>query len=192
MRTFFCIELNDEMKSKLSQIITTFMGKSEARVNWVDKENLHITMKFLGDVLKSDVKVLKQKSEKVIATISPFMMTLNRIGVFPNFKRMRVIWVGATDEPEEIHVLNQALEEELEEIGFEPEGRKYIPHITLGRVKERNQSKVEPLVEAVESYKIEEPIKTKAEGLTLMESKLTPKGPIYTPVFRHGFKEPKN
>ncbi len=187
MRTFFCIELLDEVTSRLKDIIASFANNTEAKVNWVDEENLHITMKFLGDIDQNKVETIKEKSKKAVGSVTPFPMTLDKVGVFPNLRRLRVIWVGSNEEPEEIHKLNQNLEEELEKIGFEPEGRKYIPHITLGRVKERNQSKVKPLANQVESYKIKEPIQAEAEGLTLMESKLTPEGPIYTPVFKHSF-----
>lgn len=188
MRTFFCIELSDEVTSKLSQIIDSFAHYTEARVNWVNARNLHITMKFLGDIDPEKVEKIKEKSKKVVGSLSPFKMTLDKVGVFPNLRNLRVIWVGASQEPEEIHKLNGNLEEELEKIGFEPETRKYIPHITLGRVKEKDQSKLKPLADQVESYKIEEPISAEAEGLTLMESKLTPEGPIYTPVFKHDFE----
>lgn len=188
MRTFFCIELSDEVTSKLAKIIASFRNNTEAKVNWVDKENLHITMKFLGNIDPGKTETIKEKSKKAADSVSPFKMTLDKIGVFPNLRRLRVIWVGSREEPGEVHKLNRNLEGELKKIGFDPEGRKYIPHITLGRVKERDQSKVKPLADQVESYRIEETIPAEADGLTLMESKLTPEGPIYTPVFKHSFE----
>ena len=183
MRAFFCIELEDEIKEELDGITRPLKRGSEARVSWVRQENLHITLKFLGEVAPELVEELQLAAEVACEEPGPFALELDRWGVFPNPERPRVIWVGSSSPPPEILRLYRRLEQELEPLGFPPEGKPYTPHVTLGRVKERNSAKLGRLKERLEKI---EPFRfvAQARGLTLMESRLGPSGAIYTPIFR--------
>lgn len=185
MRAFFCIELEDEIKERLDGITQSLKRRDGARVSWVKRENLHITLKFLGEVVPERVEELRLAAEVAHEGIGPFELELNLLGAFPSLERPRVIWVGSSSPPPEILRLYERLERELEPLGFPPEGKPYTPHVTLGRVKEKDRVKVGRLRERLEGI---EPFQIVAEarGLTLMESRLDPRGAIYTPIFRLG------
>jgi len=186
MRTFFCIELEGGAKEKLVGMTQMLKRGIEARVSWVRPENLHVTLKFLGEVAPQQVEELQLAAEVASEGIGPFELELDLLGAFPNPERPRVIWAGSSSPPPEILRLYEGLERELESCGFPPEGRPYTPHVTLGRVKERNRAKLGRLGERLGRV---EPFRfvTQARGLTLMESRLDPRGAIYTPIFREEF-----
>lgn len=186
MRTFFCIELEDDLKEKLDKVAQVLKQGTAAKVNWVKRENLHVTLKFLGEVNPESLEELRQAAEAASDSISPFKLILDRVGAFPSPARPRVIWIGSRVEPEEAHRLYDRLEENLNSLGFEPEGKRYIPHVTLGRVKERDRGRLKELATAIGNIDQFE-FTAEASGITLMESKLTPRGPIYEPLFKITF-----
>lgn len=189
MRTFFCIELDDEVKEGLEGIIQSLKRDElwrATRVSWVKRENLHITLKFLGEIAPERVEELRLAAEVVSEGLEPFSLELDLLGAFPHPERPRVIWAGSSSPPPEILQLYRELERELAPLGFPPEGKPYTPHVTLGRVKERNRAIIGRLGEQMRKI---EPFHFTAEatGLTLMESRLDPGGAIYTPIFREEF-----
>jgi 2'-5' RNA ligase len=186
MRAFFCIELEDEIKEQLDGITQSLKRRNEARVSWVKRENLHVTIKFLGEIAPERVEELRLAAEVASEGIGPFELELDLLGAFPHPERPRVIWAGSSSPPEELLRLHEQLERELAPLGFPPEGKPYTPHITLGRVKERNRAKIGRLGERMGKV---EPFHfvAKASGLTLMESRLSPSGATYTPIFRQEF-----
>lgn len=183
MRAFFCIELEESTKDGLEGVIQALRRDKlwrAARASWVKRENLHVTMKFLGEIAPERVEELRLAAELACEGLRPFLLELNMLGAFPNPERPRVIWVGCSAPPQEIISLYQRLERELDPLGFPPEGKGYTPHVTLGRVKDVVRTggtlgKVEPFR-----------FVTEARGLTLMESRLDPGGAIYTPIFQLG------
>jgi 2'-5' RNA ligase len=186
MRTFFCIELEDEIKEKLDGIASGLKRGTEARVNWVRRENLHVTLRFLGEVAPEQIEELQLAAEVASESIGSFELELDLLGAFPNRERPRVIWAGSSSPPPEILQLYEQLERGLHPLGFPSEGKPYTPHITLGRVKERNRAKLGRLAERLGDV---EPFHFVAEAaaLTLMESRLRPSGAIYTPIFIQEF-----
>lgn len=185
MRTFFCIELEEALKVQLDAITQSLRRKTQAKVGWVRKENLHITLKFLGEINTTSVEDLKKAAEAALDGLTCFELTLDKLGVFPDLRKPRVIWIGSTQVPEAALELHAALEERLTRLGFAPEDHKYTPHITLGRVKEISKSEAEQLAQQMQTIAFS--YTAKAEGITLMESRLTPSGSIYTPLFRLKF-----
>ncbi len=188
MRAFFCIELEDELKGKLDAITQALKRRCAARVSWVRQENLHITLKFLGEIAPEQVGPLRAAAEQVVDGLEPFEILLDRLGAFPELARPRVIWVGSSSPPPQIQKLHEALERELEGLGFPREGKPYTPHVTLGRVKERPGAGA-AVAELAERLRAVEPFQfsARASGLTLMESQLAPQGSIYRPIFRLEF-----
>ena len=186
MRTFFCLELEERAKEGLARVAEELRRRSPARVTWVSRENLHITLRFLGEINPELIPELRAAAELAVDGLGRFKVRLDRLGAFPEPSRARVIWAGSTAPPQELLRLYHALEEQLEALSFPPEGKPYTPHVTLGRVKERDRAKVAALageLGKIASFSFE----TEAQGLTLMESTLTPSGAIYKPVFRVEF-----
>lgn len=189
MRTFFCIELEDGVKEGLEEIVQSLRRDEKwhaTRVSWVRRENLHVTLRFLGEVAPAQIEELQLAAEVAGEGLSPLSLELDLLGAFPNRERPRVIWAGSSSPPPEILQLYEQLERELHPLGFPPEGKPYTPHVTLARVKERDRAKIRWLGERLERI---EPFRlvAQARGLTLMESRLTPGGAIYTPIFRLEF-----
>ncbi len=190
MRAFFCVELEAELREQLDRI-TQRLRRLPVRANWVRAENLHITLKFLGEVDEELIPKLKEVAQSALKTSQldgEIAWTLDRLGAFPSVERPRVVWVGSSKEPEALATLAAQLEQALEPLGFAPEGRGFVAHITLGRVKERAPSPgTAELARALKAHP-EFRYEARVRALTLMKSELTPQGSIYTPVFQLPFR----
>lgn len=184
MRAFFCLDLDRETKTHLADQVRP-LKRLPVNVKWVPPENMHITMVFLGDVddgLVPDLEVAARQALDETGLDGPIDVTLDRLGAFPHVHKPRVVWAGCTSDPEPVEHLAKSLESALEPLGFEPEDRPFTTHVTLGRVKERGRSQgLRELTEAIENH---DPFHydLRISQLTLMQSQLGPKGPMYDPV----------
>jgi 2'-5' RNA ligase len=142
---------------------------------------LHLTVKFLGEVPDSDVGAVAEAVARGAGAAEPFTMTISGNGCFPPRGAVRIVWAG-TQEPSGVLLQGvEAINGELERAGYPRERRRFSPHITIGRVREdRSGGKIRAAVDAFAFQEIEQPV----SSVTLMQSVLTPKGPIYTPVSR--------
>jgi len=187
MRLFFCLELEQTLKQQIYKDFS-HLRRSAVKVGWVKPDNLHVTLKFLGEIEPSqigDLKVITQRVIEESGVTTPIRTALNTAGFFPNPNKPRVVWIGPADQPIEIVTLAENLSEHLEKIGFNREQKPFITHVTLGRVKEQGKA-VEELVQLMKRTPAFE-YTTTFEYLTLMESELTPHGSIYRPVFQIPF-----
>ncbi len=173
-RGFIAIDINATPQ------ITAFekeIVQTGADVTLVEPENIHITVKFLGDTDERDIDTIIKSIEESASEIKPFPVTLKGTGVFPNRDYMKVIWIGITDGGI-IKTIAQAIDEKLEPLGFKKENRGFAPHLTIGRVKTaRNKNQ---LLSVIGQYNTVEFTLQHIESVVLKKSELTPKGPIYT------------
>lgn len=181
------MELESHVQQELDQLIQ-MLRRVSVKASWVKRENLHVTMKFLGEIHDALVPHLETASREAVRASSisqAIEWELDRVGTFPSLERPRVVWVGSSKEPEALHKLALLLGEKLEAMGFAPERDRFVAHITLSRVKEEG-SATQALARALQSLK---PFSypARVDGLTLMESHLTPQGSIYRPIFRLPF-----
>ncbi|MEW6615623.1 MAG: RNA 2',3'-cyclic phosphodiesterase [Thermodesulfobacteriota bacterium] len=177
IRSFLAIELPKEIISRLSEI-QNILKSSEPHVKWVRPESIHLTLKFFGNIEEKTVDDISQVLKKVTAKISAFVINVKDIGVFPNMSRPRVIWVGVESSGRTLDVLHKETEDSLKKIGFEPEGREFSAHLTLGRIKSlKNKTK---LAEQIEKLKGCEAGSFRVENLFLFKSDLRPTGAVYT------------
>ncbi len=195
IRSFIAVKLNSEIKSKLASIQDE-LKKCEGDVKWVKADNIHITLKFLGYVLQSQLKdIFKATDESITAEgstaskaalfhrgsrngIRPFTLSFSGLGAFPKPKNPRVIWVGVKEGKEEIVRISQNLEEILSRCGFEKEERPFHPHLTLGRVKSPKNR--DSLIKAIESEKGYSAGLMEVEEVVVMQSLLKPEGAEYS------------
>lgn len=177
LRCFLAIELPATILNRIGEVQKD-LKSSRADVRWVSPENIHLTLKFFGTIETSQIESIIKSIEEPIRTTSPIWIAVQGIGAFPGLKNPRVIWVGLNDERKELVPFQNRLERELEKVGFQPEGRPFHPHLTLGRMRS-NRGKDE-LVKGMERYQEEEFGKFQVEGVVLFQSELTPTGPIYT------------
>lgn len=151
--------------------------KTDADVKLVEPENIHITIKFLGDTDERHIDAIEQCMKESVRGITPFPVTLKGTGVFPNTKYVKVLWVGISDAGS-IAPIAQAIDTALVPLGFKKEQRGFSPHLTVGRVKSaRNKDR---LLRVVQQYTTEEFMVQEINTLVLKKSELTPKGPIYS------------
>ncbi|CAN2047398.1 RNA 2',3'-cyclic phosphodiesterase [Candidatus Magnetomoraceae bacterium gMMP-1] len=172
---------------KLSEKVIKSIGKIQRglkdyhwKLRWVNAENIHLTMKFLGDIELTDIRVIDLAIQKSVNEIKPFSMQIKGIGIFPGINKPRVIWTGLSGDSEQLHKLQQNLEEELESLGFPKEKRHFRAHLTLGRVKAR--IKKESLIEAVNKFSNFKTDFFQFDRLILFKSKLKKTGALYTPL----------
>jgi len=151
--------------------------KTEADLKLVETENIHITLKFLGDTDEEKIDEIDEIMKNSVKDLKPFNIKLKGSGVFPNKNYLKVIWIGL----EEIEILGEIakkIDKQLENIGFEPEKRGFSAHLTIARVKSpRNKEK---LLQIIEKYQDVEFATIDVTSVKLKKSDLTPKGPIYT------------
>ena len=181
MRTFLALQLSQETKKRLAQV-TAQLGVTGADVKWVEEDNFHITLFFLGETDPETCETIIGKMPMMAAGVEPFAINLDGMGAFPNLKKPRVIWVGVKEGGREIVKVYRRVLGVMEPLGFVEE-KKFSPHVTIGRVRSRaggrtRQSSLQELVGAMEKVKGlgEDYIR----GISLMESHLTSKGAIYS------------
>lgn len=173
MRSFVAVDVRNPL---LEQALGE-LGSLGAGVKVVASENLHLTLKFLGEVDPGRVDEIYGAMEEALRTCAPFQGGLRGLGAFPGLGRMRVVWVGLSEGRERILEMRVRLEEALAKLGFRPEGRPFDPHLTIGRVKSPKGK--EELRAFVTAHQATDFGTFAVERVELKESTLTPKGPIY-------------
>jgi len=134
MRTFVAIDLSEEIKKNLILLLNQLDTGSRS-VKWVKRQAMHVTLKFLGEISEIKADEVKSALERTASIHHSFPLTVKGTGTFPQGKKSpRVIWTGIS-ENDSLSNLQSSIEDELEQLGFPKEKRKFIPHLTLGRVK---------------------------------------------------------
>lgn len=175
MRCFLGTKIDEDLVPEVRDIKEKFK-RTGGDIKFVEDENLHFTVKFLGDIGKDEIKEVDAVKE-VVENFDPFEIGLVGTGVFPSLDYMKVIWIGVEDGKGEFTDLLQQIEDRLSEKGFEREKNEIVPHATIGRVKSgKNKKQVSSMVERLKGEKIGEMV---VDKVTLFESELTPEGPIY-------------
>lgn len=178
MRAFIAIELSEEIRSSLAQI-ESHLKYSGADVKWVEKDNIHMTLKFLGEITEEKCGKIKSILDEIGKSIKPFEISIKDIGAFPKIDYPRVIWVGLDKGATESKELAEKIDDELSKIGFEKESRPFTAHLTIGRV--RSSKNKEALKQKLTTYDLQLTAKGQSiNSVILFQSTLTPKGSIYT------------
>lgn len=172
MRLFIAFDLPKNIVEKLVGLQKQ-IGNELAQIKFVEPENMHLTLKFLGEVEESKVNDIINKLKTV--KFKPFLTSIAEIGVFPNEKFIRVVWIGLKPfDP--INDLHERIDSALSGI-FKKDDR-FQAHITLGRVKfVKDRERLLSVLKAIKMNDITEPFRI--EKFMLKKSTLTPKGPIY-------------
>ena len=179
MRAFIAIELPQEIKDALAHIQEQ-LKISGADVTWVQPQNIHLTLKFLGEIDDKKLEEIISILENATQNKNPFSTRLSSLGAFPKINFPRVIWVGIDKGDAETKQIAKVLEEKIAKIGIPPETRPFSSHITIGRVRSSlNREKlVKNLNDLADSFG-KENLEFLVTKTTLFKSTLTPKGPIY-------------
>jgi len=181
IRAFIAIELTGQAHGELA-FLQSELRKSGADVKWVEPSNIHLTLRFLGDLEPEKAEELKKILSGVAAGSKPFELTIKDVGAFPDLASPRVIWAGVGLGAAESARIAEAIETKLQALGIPKEERRFHPHLTLGRVRSRKNC--EKLCGMIEAIKFEAGSKIRVDHLTLFRSQLTPQGSVYTPLFK--------
>lgn len=179
MRVFIAIELPEEIKGFLSRIQLK-LKSAQADVSWVKPHNIHLTLKFLGEIDEKTLNNVIAIIEDTAKDKSVFHIRLSCLGAFPRMSSPRVIWVGIDKGDEQVKTIAKELEEKLSNLGFSPEDRTFSSHFTLGRTKTaKNREILANGLAKLQNKFNEESLEFLANKITLFKSTLTPGGPIY-------------
>jgi len=181
VRSFIAVELPSEIRAELASLEERLKARRHPFVKWVDSESIHLTLKFLGNIALATVPQIIDAITKIAQPISPFRLQMGGLGVFPNWQRPQVVWVGIGGEVGKLAILQRDMEAALSPLGFPPESRSFKAHLTLGRLRERTSPKdKQKFGEWVTSIKFETALSFEVNALSLMKSQLTPSGAIYS------------
>lgn len=178
VRLFFALPLAEELRDRACELQRELAAVG-TRVKWVERPNLHMTLKFIGEVPTERVEAYCEKAGQVVAGAKRCDITVRGVGCFQSRGAPRTIWLGTEGETPELAELAAALDEALAQAGLgERERRPFVAHFTLGRV--RGRQRAGELLAAIEKLADAVVGQMPVESFVLMRSELTPSGPIYT------------
>ena len=183
VRCFIAIGLPDEVKAGLEHLLAQLKSGRQTSIKWVDPYSIHLTLKFLGGVDVDRIAPITAAIEEATQGIAPFSLKVEGLGAFPNLRRVQVVWVGVSGEVDKLVHLQQRLESNLAGLGFAPEKRRFSPHLTLARVRDRVAlDEREGLGELIAGTKFKPVHSFPVAAVSLMKSQLTSEGAIYSRI----------
>lgn len=187
MRLFVALVPPSSIRERLARTRDA-LRQVGADVKWVETDNIHLTLKFLGAVEPARLNSIQDALARATMTHPMFEVRYIGCGVFPNRRRPRVVWVGMTGDLTRLAALQGDVETALEPVGFGREGRPFKAHVTLGRVRSESQSR--RLLERLDALRAEDQGSMWVEAISLMESQLSPRGPTYRRIMDFPLQAP--
>ena len=184
LRLFSALELPTPITENLAALSDRLREQMPRQsVRWVQPRNIHLTLKFYGEVKPEKVAALQESLTQAVLGRAPLTLALNGLGLFPNAVRPRVVWVGLSGQLEALGALQTAVEQGAAGLGFPPEARAFAPHLTLGRVTENLRPPDWPRLGAALRALTFAPQTFTVEQVALIRSELKPAGSVYTRLF---------
>jgi 2'-5' RNA ligase len=180
IRTFIAVEISPEVRARAGQLMAR-LGESGAKVKWVEPHNLHLTLKFLGDVDARDLPAVCGVVAEAVRDVPAFEIEFLGAGAFPAAVRPRTLWLGVGRGSEGLIEVHERLERQLAGLGFRREGRRFQPHLTIGRVRSEATGELGGRIAALGSF---------AGGVSCVDevvvfsSELAREGPTYERMFQ--------
>ncbi len=179
MRCFIAIPLPEYIHKQLAQIQSQ-LKETGADVKWVNSGNIHLTLKFLGEVEEAKSKTISEELKKISCKHTNFKTCAGELGTFPTLSNPRVIWIGINKNEDKIIKLQKGIEEVFQSLDFEKETRPFHPHLTLGRV--RDKKNIQSLIQKIKSSLSLQDNCFAADKIVLLKSALKPQGAEYTTI----------
>jgi 2'-5' RNA ligase len=186
-RLFFAIDLDEPSRAAIADLVERLdrqlEGKGAGRrglIKWVERENLHMTVRFLGTTPEERFQQLRVAMSRHLAS-QPFALRFDRVGMFPERGAPRVVWLAASVGAAEAARTRDELDERLKGIDVPPEPRPFLPHLTLGRFREMGRASDARAIREVDVVGLEA---VRVDHVTLYESHLSSRGPRYVPLLR--------
>jgi 2'-5' RNA ligase len=190
IRAFIAIDLSPEILQRLEQVSVQLKTRLEGvPVRWVLVDNIHLTLKFLGDVSLANVEMLKKILKTEVNEHHAFEISVGGLGAFPSPHRPRVVWVGL-EAPTELMAVQNGVESAMARLGYAREERPFSAHLTLGRVSRNAMGRDERLIgDAIEAIKLGFLGVARVNEVHLYKSDLHPNGAVYTRLSTASLKE---
>lgn len=184
LRLFVALEPPAPVRDALTAAQAAMQRRTRSRLRWTKPDALHLTLRFLGEVDAASVDAVSGAVERAARGRKPFALRLARVEAFPNGPSPRVVWAGVEGRLDALEALRQAVEAELEEAGFARERRRFVPHVTLARVRGGvRPDEAAGLRSALPGAPLTAPDFT-VERAVLIHSTLTPQGSVYRTIAR--------
>ena len=175
LRLFIALPLEAEVERALGRVVEDLRHQG-GRISWVAPENIHLTIKFLGETEESMLPDIKNQLDSFVKSYRPVLSSVAHLGAFPNLQRPRVIWAGIEQEHETLVQMADEMDLRMNKLGWEPEGKKFRAHFTLGRV--RAPKGLDALTDYIRQYQFTA-VPFTFDRVVLFKSTLTPQGAIY-------------
>lgn len=180
LRTFIAIAIPPEIKQAISSQTASLQKESGRAVRWVDTKNIHLTLKFLGEISSANLELLTQALRAECTQTAPLTVSVENLGCFPNPRRPRILWIGVVIPPE-LTRLQRQVEAIAARLGYPPEDKPFSPHLTIGRVREQaTAEEILALRNLLERTTVARLGTFTVHEVHLYKSDLKPEGPIYT------------
>lgn len=155
----------------------------EKRINWVKPHNIHLTLKFIGDTPNEDIPKIIDAVDEMLKNHKSFIMDFNRTGIFGSRYAPRVLWLGFNDTPQELYDLEDDTLSTFDKLGYLRDRQNFVPHITLGRIKELCEKQYfQKIVSGIEQKSY---IKQEVNEIILFQSMLRPEGAVYREIKKY-------
>lgn len=175
MRSFISVNLAQDIKENISETMESLKGR-QWDVRWIPSGNLHITLKFLGEIRESSLQAIRNKLLQVSSRQTRFSIGLCGAGVFPDGRHPRIVWLGMPDS-DRLKKLQEEIDVSMASLGFERERRLFSPHLTIGRIKTLTGTDL--LMSRIETLKNKDFGNIEVSNFSLMKSELKPAGAQY-------------
>lgn len=181
LRTFIAVHLTKAIRDKLVAAQEE-LARATTAAKWVEPENLHVTLVFLGEVDEREIPDVCRLASDAVAEQAPFTLSVEQLGAFPNPRRPRTIWAGIAAGAQELVAIHDDLELQFADLGYRREERRYTPHITLGRMK--TEGPADRLAAAIVRHAAWKAGAMAVTEICIMSSELQRDGPLYTVLGR--------
>lgn len=189
-RVFCAIELPELVRDKISEhIICLRDAAPDSPASWSRAENVHLTLKFVGEIQVGRVDDLSQAAANTVAGLSPFDIEIGNTGAFPKHGTPRVLWIGVEDHTGRLAELQTKLEDECLRMGFEKEARAFSPHLTIARIRKPQGA---PALTRAHKEMGFVPTEFSVKELLVIRSELSSQGSKYTVISRHALADKPN
>ncbi len=179
IRCFIAIDIPDSIKKDISDLIE-FLKKHDADIKWVSADNLHITLKFLGNTPEKLIADIRDKISMMVKSYRPFYIKIKGTGVFPSSKYPRICWIGI-EYPDIFIKLQKDIDKLMKQFGFKEDDRDFRPHLTIGRI--RSKRGILNIVKELDNNISKEFGNVSVDTIKIMKSVLKPTGPEYSCLY---------
>ena len=178
IRAFLAIEPPEEVLAAVARLQEKLKREISGAISWTRPQSNHLTLKFFGNIDRSAAENICAAVKKQAAATPSLLLKVERMGVFPDLRKPRVLWVGTAGDSGKLTLLQNNLEADFEKLGFPRENRPFRAHLTLGRIKDSRAAA--SIGEALKKHSEFRAGEFRATELILFQSNLTPQGAIYT------------